>query len=188
MNSSRIISGDQLTYHYMRALAYLRPEDVVLDVASGMGLGAKFVAEHVRKVICADIDRKIIEMAQELHKDTLNMDFMCQDVTHMEFEDGTFDAVLSMETFEHMPDAMQYCREINRVLRKDGRFIMSTPQNALGNIAVIAQHVREYSIQEVRSLLTSYFEIDEIIGIKAGVVSFPDDPIGSNMIVLAIKR
>lgn len=42
-------------------------------------------------------------------------------------EDGTFDTVLAMNTFEHVCNPEFLLREIARSLRKDGRFVASTP-------------------------------------------------------------
>lgn len=47
--------------------------------------------------------------------------------TEFPVERGAFDTVLSMNTFEHVSNPEFLLREIERSLRKDGRFIASTP-------------------------------------------------------------
>lgn len=44
------------------------------------------------------------------------------------FEDGTFDAVVAGDVIEHLENPSHFLRECNRVLRSDGRLVISTPQ------------------------------------------------------------
>jgi len=46
------------------------------------------------------------------------------------FEDNTFDAVIGLEIIEHLADTDFFLNEINRVLKTNGKLILSTP-NAL---------------------------------------------------------
>jgi len=43
------------------------------------------------------------------------------------FPGGSFDAVLSLETLEHVPEPQTFLSEINRVLKKGGQLVMSLP-------------------------------------------------------------
>lgn len=45
----------------------------------------------------------------------------------MPFEDASFDAVLSIETLEHVDDEAETLREIHRVLRPGGALVLSVP-------------------------------------------------------------
>jgi SAM-dependent methyltransferase len=43
------------------------------------------------------------------------------------FPDGSFDLVLSFDVFEHILDSDAHLREVSRVLRKGGRYLVQTP-------------------------------------------------------------
>jgi len=43
------------------------------------------------------------------------------------FEDETFDSVLSNQVFEHVFNPEQFLKEVNRVLKPDGLFLVSVP-------------------------------------------------------------
>lgn len=66
--------------------------------------------------------------------DTISIDIdpgrkpdMVMDATNMSFDAGTFDAVYMMEVLEHVKDPQAALSEVHRVLKDDGRFVMSTP-------------------------------------------------------------
>lgn len=56
-------------------------------------------------------------------------DFQKGDLMDMRFADGSFDVVVAMEVLEHVTDLDIALSNIHRVLRDDGVFIMSTPNN-----------------------------------------------------------
>ncbi len=51
----------------------------------------------------------------------------CQDVQCLTFEDAVFELVTSTEVFEHVPDDAKGFREIFRVLRPGGYFVLTVP-------------------------------------------------------------
>lgn len=46
-------------------------------------------------------------------------------------KDGTFDAILCTEVFEHIPYPNETLKEFSRLLKKDGKLIMTAPSNCL---------------------------------------------------------
>jgi len=45
----------------------------------------------------------------------------------LELEDESFDLIISLETIEHLYNPNQYMAELNRMLKKNGLLILSTP-------------------------------------------------------------
>ena len=168
--------GDQLSYHYTLAMRHLRAEDRVLDVACGDGYGTRMIAGHCAAVIGVDLDQASIDFARS---QTPNCEYHLADATHMPFADAAFDAVVSMETLEHVP-AHPFLEEVRRVLAPGGLLMLSTPQNRQGEIPFFPAHEHEFSLQELTELVGAHFEIIERIGLKAGTIWFDGDPVGAN--------
>ena len=182
-----IASGDQISFHYRIASEYLRPGDVVLDIASGKGFGGDIMANRGCQVVCADIDQSKLDEGRELFQ-RKEITFSRQNVFDMTFPNDMFDVVTSMETMEHVADVDRYLTQLKRVLRPNGLLILSTPQNALGHIPLTPAHEKEYSLQEFRLLCGRHFQIEKIIGLKAGTIYFDDDPVGGNSMAILRKN
>ena len=56
------------------------------------------------------------------------------DARELPFEDGAFDVIIATEIVEHIVETRQFINEVNRVLKKGGKLILTTPNLAsLGN-------------------------------------------------------
>jgi 2-polyprenyl-3-methyl-5-hydroxy-6-metoxy-1,4-benzoquinol methylase len=187
VEGKNIPAGDLLTYHYEIASQFVTANDSVLDIACGDGHGSRLLAAVASSCIGADIDLEMIKENQTKYSSIKNLMFETQDVTNLTYKHSSFDAVISMETIEHVYD-MPYISEIHRVLNKDGTFILSTPQNSRGKIPVNYNHLREYSLNSLIQTVSEKFIIKHIYGFKAGRVHFEDDPIGTNTLLVLRKR
>jgi 2-polyprenyl-3-methyl-5-hydroxy-6-metoxy-1,4-benzoquinol methylase len=181
-----IAAGDQISFHYVLASRHLRPTDDVLDVASGNGFGGDIMARVARSVTCADLDaEKLAEGRAAFARP--NLRFARENVVAMSFSDATFDVVVSLETIEHMDDVSGYLAELHRVLRPGGRAILSTPQNRIGRIPLTPAHVHEFSLADLKARCAARFEVERVIGLKAGTIYFEDDPVGANSVAFLRK-
>jgi SAM-dependent methyltransferase len=81
------------------------------------------------------------------------------------FADEQFDYVISFQVIEHIKCDHDFVREVSRVLRKGGEFIVSTP-NAPMSLTRNPWHIREYTAQELYSLLKESFSEVECLGVS----------------------
>lgn len=77
---------------------------------------------------------------------------------------SSFDYVLSFQSIEHIKDDFLFVSEVARVLRPGGKFIVSTPNKKM-SITRNPCHYREYTIDEFKNLLRSYFKEVEAQGV-----------------------
>ena len=93
----------------------------VLDLGCGDGDYSKRLKDLGFDVLSADLDKKRFRYADEI-------DFRHCDITkEMPFPDDHFDYVLLLEVVEHLRNPYEVMQEINRVLKKEGKLILSTP-------------------------------------------------------------
>jgi sarcosine/dimethylglycine N-methyltransferase len=96
----------------------------VLDVCSGMGGPARYLAHRLRcRVTGLDITKSRHEGAirlTELVKLDHLVDFRLGNALDMPFADATFDVVIGQEAFAHVPDKPRLIAECVRVVRPGG--------------------------------------------------------------------
>jgi ubiquinone/menaquinone biosynthesis C-methylase UbiE len=103
---------------------------IVCDIGGGGGLRAALLAARAKRVHCADIfdqqaryDGEFVKLLFEKlgrhghHFPIDRFEFNATDATHLFYRDEWFDFVLSVNSFEHIPDPDKALREIARVLR-----------------------------------------------------------------------
>lgn len=137
---------------------------VILDAACGVGYGAYFIAEGAKEVIGVDkSDEAIIYAKNNYQKE--NIQFKVMDIHNLEFPDKYFDLVCSFETVEHLDNPQVFLGEVKRVLKEEGRFIVSTPLAKRTTLSPRnPYHKIEFSYQEFKDFLQKYFTTVEILG------------------------
>ena len=131
----------------------------VLEIGTGAGYGIEVVAPKAQRFVTLDKHRPAAELL-----DRSDVEFRQAVVPPLEFPEASFDCVISFQVIEHIRDDRQFVREIHRVLRPGGRFIVTTP-NAPMSLTRNPWHVREYTADELRQLLGSCFASVEALGV-----------------------
>jgi SAM-dependent methyltransferase len=146
-------------YHrYLFARSLVAGLDV-LDVASGEGYGSALLAQVARSVIGAEFSEPTVHGAAG-NFPRPNLRFLQADARALPLADACLDAVVSFETIEHFSRQDAFLREVRRVLRPDGCFIVSTPDRDVYSPAESGAnpfHVHELSRLEFDSLLHGTF-------------------------------
>lgn len=152
---------------------FVRPGRVI-DYACGTGYGSAILANVAHEVYGRDKDAEAIRIATARHGSTL-INFKVRDriekhacTCRERFNSDIctcpasvqFDAVVSIETIEHLDPASDYgpqdfLREAYKLINPHGLLILSTPlKDALGPGALRSQfHLQEYSVDELNALV-----------------------------------
>lgn len=104
---------------------------MILDYGYSIGRLTKYVAPKVSKVIYADISKNYLEKARTHLKEFNNIEYLRvngKDLHKLPSE--IIDCVYSIGVFVHInkKDAVELFREINRVLKREGLFIVDLPR------------------------------------------------------------
>ncbi len=152
----------EIWYEHYHRYAYAQRivnNKTVLDAACGEGYGTDMLAQHAKQAYGIDIDTETIKHSQSRYKRE-NLQFRQGSCTDLPFEDSTFDVVISFETLEHLAEQSQMLNEFNRVLKKDGILIISTPDKKHYSDATGFQneyHVKELYKHEFKALLDHHW-------------------------------
>ena len=93
----------------------------ILDVGCGIGGSSRILAKHYGfSVTGITISPAQVKRARELTPSRLNCNFLIMDALDLQFEDGSFDAIWSVEAGAHMIDKTKFADEMLRTLRPGG--------------------------------------------------------------------
>ena len=146
-------------YVYQRSrLAYVEAAKIVsgrvLEIGTGTGYGIDIIAP------CCDSFVTLDKFASETTtKLPSNVEFKEATVPPLPFADESFDYVVSFQVIEHIYDDKEFVREIHRVLRKGGKFIVTTPNRPM-SLTRNPWHVREYTSEELFMLLRDFESVE----------------------------
>jgi arsenite methyltransferase len=111
----------------VREAVAARPGERILDVGCGPGYYVAELAEQVGEggsVVGVDSSAPMLAVAAERCAELANTEFAEGDATALPVEDGDFDAVVSVQVLEYVPDVEAALAEIRRVLKPGGRVVL----------------------------------------------------------------
>lgn len=112
-------------YHRVASAVDLRGKQV-LEVGSGRGGGASYVARYLRPRLLTGVDyaARAVRFSERAHR-APNLRFTAGDAEAMPFDDAAFDAVLNVESSHCYPSMERFAREAARVLRPGGHLLFA---------------------------------------------------------------
>lgn len=151
---------------YRFACSYVNDRTVV-DVACGTGYGSRLLREEGRakSVTGIDIDQGAIIYADRKHK-VDGVVFKVASADHTEEQSGLYDAVISFETIEHVPDDRAMLDEFARILKPGGLLVCSTPNG--WPVDISQHHLRTYDMDAISEVLGRKFVVEKFYNQNSG--------------------
>ena len=152
-------ASDNFVYQRSR-LAYVEAAKLVsgrvLEIGTGTGYGVDIIAPNASEFVTLDKYR-----SERVDSLPANVRFVEATVPPLPFEDEMFDYVVSFQVIEHIKHDKMLVREVMRVLRPGGKFIVSTPNKPM-SLTRNPWHVREYTAEELGQLLSDFSSVEQL--------------------------
>ncbi|WP_353048301.1 class I SAM-dependent methyltransferase [Planococcus sp. ISL-110] len=136
----------------------------ILDIACGAGYGSQLIAKAKHKelteVIAVDSEMEAIKYAKHRYYHP-KVTFLQENALNplLSQKLGTFDAIISFETLEHLEDEQQFMDSLYEMLKPGGMLILSTPFGlGRGKPCGSPFHLHQLSWDEFHSLFERYSE------------------------------
>jgi len=127
----------------------------VIDIGSGTGFGTHLFARNASAVIGCEIDETALRFSQKAFSNG-KVSFHSLDITQP-IAPASYDFVTMIDVIEHIKKDALAVKNCCDLLNENGTFIVSTP-NRLSRYRKSEYHVREYSPDELKELLSSVFD------------------------------
>lgn len=140
----------------------------ILDIGTGTGYLAFPLAEQFPTASVCGIDIAEIPISKNnaivREKDISNLSFQVFDGLKYPFSDESIDLIVTRYAFHHFPDVVNAVKQMNRILVKGGKVLISDPmRNEKDNNGVIDRfmrvkkdgHIQFYSSNELDELFIS---------------------------------
>lgn len=141
------------------------PFQSALDLGCGTGEMLKLILQEDagKELYGIDLSEKMLHVAKSKLPEQVKL--LLGDSEALPFSDNTFDVVYCNDSFHHYPSPMNVLREVQRVLKPGGTFLMGDCwQPLVGRIIMnfYMRHSKEgdvkiYSETEIVSMLSKYF-------------------------------
>ena len=95
-------------YNWMNA--YIKKDDVGLEVGAGPGLSKEFIRNN---------NLKISDFSDHKHLDYKNID-----AQNTKFQENSYDFIIASNMIHHIPYPIKFFREVNRILKQGGKLII----------------------------------------------------------------
>ncbi len=178
-------------HRYFFARALCRDLDV-LDITCGVGDGTALLAQVARSVVGVEPLRELVARAEGAYR-APGLRFVQGDVTSIPLPDASVDVVVSYDTIERFYEHDVFAAEVRRVLRPEGRLIVSCYQYGVHSpVAPVVNplHVRELTHNEFKEFLSGYFRHSVLYAQRSllGSALMPESPITGNRTLWTFER
>ncbi|KKL88322.1 hypothetical protein LCGC14_1925850, partial [marine sediment metagenome] len=125
-NKRYVIQGlkSRKEYHYAGEFG---KDKTIMDYGCGPGYGSEILSRYAKKVVGVDIRTKAINYSRRTYQQS-NLSFQVISPSKpLPFKDDYFDVIISSHVIEHIPNVHKYLGELKRILKINGKLIISTP-------------------------------------------------------------
>ena len=130
-------SGKEQRGNFTVNMEFLKSQEIlkegmsVLELGCGIGSIVNEMSELGCDAVGTDISNKAIEYGQKKYP---GINLMVGVGEKLDFEDDSFDVVMSFDVFEHIKEIDEHLTEVSRVLTDGGCYLLQTPNKYFNSV------------------------------------------------------
>lgn len=128
-------------YHdsFLDDLRRLPPDSLILETGCGLGHDGLELLRSGYRLVETDIAPGQLREARRMHREcgfSASSAHLLADAENLPFATGSFDGAFMVASLHHLPDPLASLKEIRRVLRPGGVFVLGTEPNSWQNYTI----------------------------------------------------
>jgi len=129
---ARIQFGNmEANLRFLEKTQVLQKEFKFLEIGSGTGGLLHFLLQQGYDIQGVEINPEVIQKSRALYG---KLPLFLIDSVLLPFPNEAFDVVMSFDVFEHIPDSDGHLREVYRVLKPGGYYLLQTPNKYVNTV------------------------------------------------------
>jgi ubiquinone/menaquinone biosynthesis C-methylase UbiE/glycosyltransferase involved in cell wall biosynthesis len=155
----------------------------ILDVAAGSCWVSEWLHQLGFRTVAFDISptqltygKKRFETNPRLYQE-FSYGFVCADGERLPFPNESFDGIVCLNSFHHMPNFQKVLSELYRILKPNGRAVFSEPGADHATSELSKREMQEYGTLEKNVVIDEVHQLAQAIGFKHMVIKpvvYPD--------------
>lgn len=119
-------------YNFVKEVSSLADlnNKTVLEIGCGRGGFSNYLVRHytgITSLFACDYSESALKIGRSVSSSQSKITWQQEDIQKLSFDNNTFDTIISCETIEHVPRPHSALRELYRVLKPEGRLVLTCP-------------------------------------------------------------
>ena len=157
----------------------------VLEIGSGRGTMLKWLIEQGAIATGIEVSAERIAESRTLYGE---LPLQLTDGALLPFPDQSFDLVVSFDVFEHIPDSDAHLREVTRVLRPGGAYLLQTPNKWTNTVFETIRWRSFTAWREIHCALHTAGQLERRFSAHGFTTEFADVPVVTEFFLGKIRR
>jgi SAM-dependent methyltransferase len=123
------IEGKILSSKILPDFFEIKPDETVVNIGCGNSPQAVVYANKFKEMVGVDINKERLKTSEEVaeYYKVKRYKTLCANVENIPLPDKSFDKALAIDIIEHVENPQKLCSEIRRLLKEDGKMLVTFP-------------------------------------------------------------
>ena len=177
-------SNFEANIRVLKKTRLLNKNKKMLEIGSGKGVMVNCLSKKGYDIVGTEINDNYIKFA----KNRFGVVLKKMSGENLNFKNNSFDIALSFDVFEHIPNTNKHLKEVRRVLKSNGHYLLQTPNKWTNLPFEIIKNKSFKKHKQYHCSLHNYWELKKIFKKNGFNVKFYKIPVVNDFFKRKIKK